>query len=325
VSPTSVLGSTKKVYGQVITFDSQLKYQANYEDNALKIKGKCPEHVDPNYIESADPVIWGTRGMDIFAELRVLASDGTLSAGQDWLEIAHATEVIFAFTAVKAPEFSIAMAYEAIKNSHIRDYKSIYDKVELYLGEQPDIPTDQRLENLRRGEEDHGLYALFFQYGRYLLISSSRAGSLPANLQGIWNWEIRPPWGSNWTTNINTQMNYWHAQSCNLQECLQPYFDFVKRICEEGNKTARIHYNCRGFVHHNNADYWCNTNPAGLAHGEDRGRENSVTWAMWPMGGAWLTSELFRHYEYNLDQGFLRDTAGYWLVRLAQVAGSGSN
>ncbi|OYP10329.1 hypothetical protein CG709_09200, partial [Lachnotalea glycerini] len=104
-------------------------------------------------------------------------------------------------------------------------------------------------------------------------------------------------------------MNYWLAQSCNLQECLSPYFEFLKKICKEGKTTARVHYKCRGFVHHHNADYWCNTNPVGLAYGQERGEENCVTWSFWPMGGGWLTSELFKHYEYNPDKKFLRETA----------------
>lgn len=120
---------------------------------------------------------------------------------------------------------------------------------------------------------------------------------------------MRPPWSSNWTTNINVQMNYWLAQSCNLQECMGPYFELIKRLCVEGKKTAKTHYNCRGFVHHHNADYWCNTNPVGIAHGNDKGERGSATWSFWPMGGAWLCSELLKHYEYNLDKDFLKNTA----------------
>lgn len=293
-----------------VSYDSQIQYHAEYMNNAVKIKGKCPEHVDPSYINRAvNPVVQGDRGMDYEAELKVFYYDGTITKSKDALNITCASTVIFAFSAVKAPAYDSSMSYEDIKDAHIKDYRKIYDKVELYLGEQSELPTNIRLENLRKGKKDNGIYALYFQYGRYLLISSSREGSLPANLQGIWNWKLRAPWSSNWTTNINMEMNYWPAQSCNLQECLKPYFDFVSKICEEGKKTAKIHYNCRGFVHHHNADYWCNTNPVGLVHGEDVGENGSVTWSMWPMGGAWLTSELFKHYEYNLDKSFLKDTA----------------
>lgn len=290
-----------------VSYDSKIQYSSEYLESGIKIKGKCPEHVDPNYIDGrSNPIIQGDKGMDYEAELTVFHCDGDIRIEKDMLHITNASTVIFAFTAVKVAKYDITKTYEAIKAEHVKDYKAIYDKVELYLGEQSELPTDVRLENLRKGHKDNGLYALYFQYGRYLLISSSREGSLPANLQGIWSWELRAPWSSNWTTNINTEMNYWHAQSCNLQECLKPYFEFVSRICEEGKKTAKIHYNCRGFVHHHNADYWCNTNPVGLVYGEDKGGDGSVTWSMWPMGGAWLTSELFKHYEYNTDIDFLR-------------------
>lgn len=150
--------------------------------------------------------------------------------------------------------------------------------MELYLGEQKDLPTEERLELLKKGEEDNGLYGLFFQYGRYLLIASSREGSLPANLQGIWSWELRAPWSSNWTININTQMNYWHALSCNLEECLEPYIRFVERVSEEGKKTAAVNYHCRGSVAHHNVDYWGNTSPVGVPQGEKAGEDGCVNW-----------------------------------------------
>jgi alpha-L-fucosidase 2 len=300
----------KPVLSLSVSFVSQLQCEIDYSGDLVAIRGKCPEHMDPSYVNnSINPIIQGERGMDFKAEVRILFCDGAISKSENSLDIGNATTVIFAVSAVKAPAYDFSMSYEKMKAEHIKDYVSIYAKVDLYLGEQIELPTDIRLARLRNGERDNGLYALYFQYGRYLLISSSREGSLPANLQGIWSWELRAPWSSNWTTNINAQMNYWHAQSCNLQECLPPYFDFVRRISEEGKKTAQIHYNCRGFVHHHNADYWLNTNRVGLVLGVDKGRDNSVQWSMWPMGGAWLTSELFKHYEYNPDREFLLKTA----------------
>lgn len=303
------LDCDKKAINTLISFESQVPYKAEYEKDGIKISGKCPEHVDPSYIDySKNPVIQGEKGMEFHAGLHLLSCDGEVSGEKEGLRITGASTVILALYAVKEPAFDHLAAYETLKEQHISDYKSIYDKAELYLGEQLEIPTNERLKRLRDGEKDNALYSLYFQYGRYLLISSSREGSLPANLQGIWSWQLRAPWSCNWTTNINAQMNYWLAQSCNLQECLEPYFEFVKRICEEGKKTAKVHYQCRGFVHHHNADYWCNTNPVGMAHGEKEGEPESVTWSMWPMGGAWLTNELFKHYEYNPDRKFLEET-----------------
>ncbi|HWT74186.1 MAG TPA: glycoside hydrolase family 95 protein [Mobilitalea sp.] len=308
----------KPIMNLSVAFESQFKNETIFTRDNIKIMGKCPEHVDPNYINSLNPVIQGEKGIEYDAELKVLFSDGSVTANNESLQISNASTVIFAFHAVKASDFDAAMDYDQIKAMHMKDYKAIYDKVDLYLGEQIDIPTDERLERLRQGEKDNGLFALYFQYGRYLLISSSREGSLPANLQGIWSWDFRAPWSSNWTTNINTQMNYWLAQSCNLKECMPPYFDFLKKICKEGKKTAKSHYNCRGFVHHHNADYWCSTNPVGLAYGQEKGEGICVTWSFWPMGGAWLTSELFKHYEYNPDNNFLKGTV-YPILREAAL------
>lgn len=301
-----------------IRYDSQIQHETEFLENTIEIHGKCPEHVDPSYIDNDKPILQGEKGMDYRAEFKVMHCDGNVLIGENSLEVANASVAIFAFSAVKTALYDENFCYEDIKLVHTKDYKAIYDKVELYLGDQLELPTDIRLEKLRNGEKDNGLYALYFQYGRYLLISSSRQGSLPANLQGIWSWQLRAPWSSNWTTNINTQMNYWLAQSCNLQECLEPYFDFLKKIAAEGKKTAEIHYHCRGFAHHHNADYWCSTNPTGIAHGEDRGGDGSATWSMWPMGGAWLVSELFKHYEYNVDAEFLRNTA-YPMLREAAL------
>jgi len=291
-----------------VKFSSQLMHEAVFTERSIGIKGQCPEHVDPSYIDDAEtPVIQGSKGMHFTADLHLLETDGDITYRNDSLIIENSSRTIFAFSAVKETDAIKDSNYDTLKEQHIRDYRALYGKVDLFLGHQSDLPTDERLEKLRRGENDNGLYALFFQYGRYLLISSSREGSLPANLQGIWNWQIRPPWSSNWTTNINTQMNYWPAQVCNLAECLSPYFDFVKKISIEGKKTARIHYNCRGFVHHHNADYWLNTNPVGLVSGEKKGRNGSVVWSFWPMGGVWLTSELFKQYEYNGSESFLKE------------------
>lgn len=300
------------------SFASQIKHEAIYSKALIEIKGKCPEHVDPSYVNNPQPVIQGEKGKEFEAQLRLLSTDGIIAVQNSAMQIKDASSIVFAFSAVKPSGLDPRMTYEQLKALHIEDYKAIYDRVKLYLGEQLEIPTDERLERLRRGEQDNALYALYFQYGRYLLISSSREGSQPANLQGIWSWELRAPWSSNWTTNINTQMNYWPAQSCNLKECMPPYFEFLKRICEEGKKTAKIHYNCRGFVHHHNADYWCSTNPVGLAFGQERGEGGCTTWSFWPMGGAWLTSELMKHYEYNPDMKFLKDTI-YPILREAAL------
>lgn len=311
----------KPIMQAKISFVSQLRVSLGREENALKIEGQCPEHMDPNYVRGPEAVIWGDRGMRFTGKLTVQECDGTYDISEDGtVNVKDASMLMLTFEAEnidridrkKKLESSLkrnAFSYEEVKKEHIADYRKLYGRVELFLGEQPELPTDERLAKLKAGEADNGLYALYFQYGRYLLISSSREGSLPANLQGIWSWEYQAPWSSNFTTNINTEMNYWLAQSCHLQECLSPLFDYVERLCENGRKTARVHYGCRGFVHHHNGDYWAATNPTGVGFGESSGGELSATWSMWTMGGVWLSSEFFKYYEYTKDVVFLEERA----------------
>lgn len=187
--------------------------------------------------------------------------------------------------------------YETLLTEHISDYQKYYKRVSLKLSDGSDdaLPTDIRLENLRNGVNDNGLFALYFQYGRYLLISSSREGSLPANLQGIWNEHLIPPWGSKFTININTQMNYWHAESCNLNELHTPLFEHIVRMRENGRITAKEMYNCRGFVAHHNTDIFADTSP------QDRHTPATV----WQTGAAWLCLHIFEHYLFTQDKIFL--------------------
>ena len=198
---------------------------------------------------------------------------------------------------------ALEKGYTAIKEDHIRDYRELFDRVELELyndefsaGENLSlIPTDLRLERLREGKEDLQLISLYFQFGRYLLISSSRPGSLPANLQGLWNDSFTPPWDSKYTININTQMNYWPAEVCNLSECHYPLFDLLERMRINGRKTAREMYGCRGFTAHHNTDIWADTAPQDIY----------IPATYWPLGAAWLSLHLWEHYQFTQDVEFL--------------------
>ncbi|MNM16674.1 hypothetical protein D3C81_269250 [compost metagenome] len=194
------------------------------------------------------------------------------------------------------------LAYGELLDRHTLDYQQLYDRTELVFpssGEEGSgLPTDERLKRYAQGEEDNDLIALYFHYGRYLLISCSRPGSLPANLQGIWNDSFRPPWDSKYTININTQMNYWAAENCSLAECHQPLFDHIERMREPGRITARKMYDCRGFTAHHNTDIWADTAPQDMF----------VPASFWPMGAAWLCLHLWEHYRFGGDRDFL-DTA----------------
>jgi alpha-L-fucosidase 2 len=171
------------------------------------------------------------------------------------------------------------------------------DRVNLTLGDpaQNSKPTDERLRAFRDGGTDPNLDALAFQFGRYILASSSRVGGQPANLQGIWNEEILPPWGSKYTVNINLEMNYWPAEVCNLSECTPPLFNLIKDLSETGAKTAKDYYHCDGWVLHHNTDLWRGTAPVDAAR-----------YGMWPTGGAWLCQHIWEHYLFTGDVEFLR-------------------
>lgn len=191
-------------------------------------------------------------------------------------------------------------SYEEMKKIHIEDFQNLFNRMSLFIkGDDEEgldkLPTNKRLERIKEGKEDLGLVSLYFQFGRYLLISCSRPGSQPANLQGIWNKDMYPAWGSKYTININTEMNYWPAETCNLSECHAPLFDLIERMRPQGRITARKMYNCGGFTCHHNTDLWGDTAP------HDYWRPAT----QWPMGAAWLCLHLWEHYEFTQDKKFL--------------------
>lgn len=191
-------------------------------------------------------------------------------------------------------------SYEEVKEKHITDYRKLYDRMLFSLEqEHSEIPTDERLTNFKQGKEDLGLVELFFNFGRYLMIASSREGTEPTNLQGIWNKDLSAMWESNYTINMNTEMNYWPAEICNLSECHQPLFNLIKRAFPNGIKTARNMYGCDGFMMHHATDLWGDAAPEG----------SFMPAVIWPMGGAWLALHLWEHYQFDLNETFLKDEA----------------
>lgn len=199
-------------------------------------------------------------------------------------------------------EFAKDSIYDELLYRHITDYQEFYNRVSLKLNDNSngasELPTDKRIERLKNGDistKDNTLYALYFNYGRYLMISASREGTLPMNLQGIWNKDMWPAWGCRFTVNINTEMNYWCAENCNLSECHMPLFDHIERMRPNGRETAKTMYNCRGFVCHHNTDIWGDTAPQDLW----------MPATIWTLGGAWLCLHIYEHYLYTLDKDFL--------------------
>lgn len=218
------------------------------------------------------------------------------------------------------------LSYNELFNNHLKEYSELFSRVDFKLGEEVAVDnkdssglaiskeykdiegqaininkelltTDERLERLKCGEEDLSLITLYFHYGRYLLISSSRSGSEPANLQGIWNEDVKPAWSSNYTININTEMNYWPAEVCNLPECHEPLLNMIKDLSSSGVRTAREEFNCNGWTANHNSDIWRYSNKV----------LGSCEWGYWPMGGPWLCQHIFEHYDFTRDKEFLKE------------------
>jgi alpha-L-fucosidase 2 len=249
-----------------------------------------------------------------FASIAAIETDGgNVSATENLLVVENANEAIIRISGrtdywgeneIAASSRDIKVTdekeFEELKSNHVSEYQNYFNRVELELN-GPDtlnLPTDERLERIKNGETDSHFTELYFQFGRYLLISSSRPGDLPANLQGIWEPTLTPPWNADYHININIQMNYWPALVANLQECQQPFFDFAADLRERGRKTAREIYGCRGFVAHHTTDLWKFTDPIGM-----------TGYGMWPMGAAWCTDHFWEHYEYTGDENFLEEKA----------------
>ena len=205
-----------------------------------------------------------------------------------------------------------AVPFDELRDAHVTEYRAWFSRVSLELrdavpaAKDPKVqPTDARLAAVRNGTPDAGLHALAFQYARYLLVASSRPGTLAATLQGIWNDSLAPPWESKWTININAQMNYWLAEVGNLAECHQPLFDLLESAREDGRRTAQRHYGVGGFVAHHNLDVWGRTTPV-----------DGAKWGLWPLGAAWLALHLWDHWAFGRDRDFLA-TRAYPVMREA--------
>ncbi len=317
-----------------ISNSSQLHYRLQAINNALVLNGKAPAHVEPSYYQKQPSIVYedttGCRGMRFEVQVKATSSDGVISADTSGIHVQGATDLLIVVTAAtsfngydkcpdkegkdehqlatKQMEKAQEKKYPVLWQEHETDYHRYFNRVSLVLNPSVklpvDLPTDQRLEAYSQGKPDAGLETIYFQYGRYLLIASSRTPAAPANLQGIWNKELRAPWSSNYTTNINLQMNYWPAEVTSLPELHQPYFDLLKELSVTGKRTAKEFYGInRGWVVNHNSDIWAMSNPVGdLGQGDPK-------WANWAMGANWLTRQLWEHYLFTGDKAFLRQTA----------------
>ena len=288
-----------------IAFDATMTREQDAEveaisDNVLRLDGKCSDGI-----------------VRFSAYLQVETDEGKVQSEGDKLSVSNATSVTLllagATSYINQKDASgdphelcekhlssvEKKSYETLRSDHITDHQSLFQRVDLNLGstDAENLPTDERLAAVKEGGEDPGLVALYFQYGRYLLIGSSRPGCLPANLQGIWNEHMKAPWNSDFHTNINLQMNYWVPEVCNLAECHKPLFDYLDSLVEPGSETAKRHYGAGGWVVHHLSDVWGFTTPA------------DGIWGISPIGSAWLSEHVWEHYLFGGDVEFLKEQA----------------
>ena len=321
--------SKKGALNMALNFKSLLKYQLSTTGKILKANGYAPVTAKPSYTGSdANSVIFDeTRGTRFSSYAKIKNTDGAVSTTDSTLVLSSATEaVIYVSVATSFNGFDKNPATDGLDNkkiasdqltkafskslngltkAHLADYHKFFNRVSLKLGATtaPNLPTDERLKRFAEGKEDKNLEILYFQYGRYLLISSSRTLGVPANLQGIWNPYLRPPWSSNYTTNINAEENYWLAENTNLSEMHLPLLGFIKNVSETGKVTAKTFYGANGWVVCHNTDIWAMSNPVG-----NFGHDDPV-WACWNMGGAWLSTHLWEHFLFTQDKTYLKNEA----------------
>ncbi len=281
------------------------------DDKTLALRGKIDRH-EESRIKGVVP-----EHLRFESRVRVRTDGGTAEVRDDTIHIKGADDATFYLAAAtsyvnyrdvsgkpgqRCAEVLRAVArksYSALLKRHVADYRQLFRRSSLELGDTDakDLSTDVRIERFADGN-DPDLLELYYQFGRFLLIASSRPGSQPANLQGIWNDKMNPPWESKWTVNINTPMNYWPAELCNLSECHEALFHMLDEVAKSGAGTAKVHYDCGGWVLHHNTDLWRGTAPI-----------NHSNHGIWVTGGAWLCQHLWERYAFTQDAEFLRERA----------------
>ena len=316
-----------------INLRSLLKSNAEVRNNVLVMKGSAPIHENAGYSVLPKYKEVNERGTRFTTLIQIKKTDGKITSSNATLTLKDATEAyIYISVATSFNGFnknpsteglddvsialqnlnkSVAKTFDQLKEAHVADYQKYYNRVTLDLGKTtaPDVPTDQRLLRYADGKEDKNLEILYFNYGRYLLISSSRTLGVPANLQGIWNPHLNPPWSSNYTMNINLEENYWLAENTNLSELHMPLLSFIKNLTVTGKVTAKTFYGVNeGWAAAHNSDIWAMTNPVGQFGKED------PSWACWPLAGAWLSTHIWEHYVFTQDKSYLKNE-GYPIMK----------
>jgi alpha-L-fucosidase 2 len=305
-----------------LALTSQHPVQIAGEDGIYTMVGHAPSDLTIEYRTSPDPIRYEEgRGIGFGVALRAFATGGSVSVSDSGVSVRSADRLTVLLSAAstfagwsvapgsdplvalrEATALLDAVDLGKVRERHLDDHTALYDRASLTLGAPVDLPTDERVRAVAAGGNDPDLAALIFAFGRYLLMGSSRPGTQAANLQGIWNEDRRPMWASDWTNNINTQMNYWPADVTGLRECFDPLTDLLEGLVESGTETARILYDAPGWVSHHNADIWMASWPVG------EGGDDPV-WSMAATCGVWMSAHLMEHHRFHPDLDFLRDKA----------------
>jgi alpha-L-fucosidase 2 len=329
-----VTSDVKPLSNIKLSLGSKLRHNVSTSQSAFFLEGRIPSDVFWEDIKEAH-----TDSHEVFYDddlsrhfvigLTATSDTGLIQVDETGISIMGASDVTILVTIstgfnLRTPlancdaQLASASAFNALelKQRHLRDYQQYYHRMELAFhserSEQGNKKTETRLAEFNQGIQDPALFSDLFNYARYLLISSSRPGTMPANLQGIWNEQVMPPWWSNYTININTEMNYWAAESFGLGDCHTALLDFVASLAVAGAKTAKLQYGCRGWVAHHQTDYRRQTTPVGFRGETDF--KQAAKWSMWPMGGAWLSLHFYDHYQYSGDLEYLKNK-GYAVIK----------
>ncbi|MGN0528579.1 MAG: glycosyl hydrolase family 95 catalytic domain-containing protein [Eubacterium sp.] len=306
---------TDKPFSVKIKANSKLKYEVNTEKNSLFLMGNAPDYAAPNYLRTEiRPIRYNEKKGMAFCLQSQVQTNGEISCKSNQIKVKNATELTLYFATStgfngfdKMPETdrntvkqkckallnTVNKDYAALKARHIDDYSSLYNNQSISFNCDNDATADELLKSVKNGGDEKALTELLYNYGKYMIISGSRKGGQALNLQGIWNNSVRPPWSSNYTVNINTEMNYWGASRSGLSDCIEPLIKMVYEALQNGKKTAEIDYGCKGFACNHNVDLWRKTPPV----------KGNANYMLAPLCGVWLSNEIYAHFK----NGFLGD------------------
>lgn len=305
-----------------LSMDSQMRFSTRVEENDLVLQGQCPFSNYSRRPAGADTIVWeqdGLGGIKYIVKAKIVTVGGVCRAADAGVEVSGADEVILLLAIetgfqrwdLEPADDAVALesacdrllnvaaeaGWGALEAAHRDDFSALYNRMSLDLKVGNDQPTDALLKAGKGAEQSAALVNLVFNFGRYLVISGSRPGTQPANLQGIWNNKLIAPWRSNYTTNINTEMNYWPAETCHLADCAEPLFTFIRELAESGRRPARKLYGARGWCAHHNSDLWRYAYTGG----------SKAKHAFWPVCGAWLCQHVWEHFAFSGDRDFLAE------------------